>query len=579
LIDVDFNDLTEFDTGLVNLEGCPIYLYEYVLDEPFPQIEGNQYWLDITANCTDPADPARWRWQESSRNNNRILCGAVDKLNPSPGTWSTIVWSGSGPDPLERYSDMAFEITSEVIEPDLDFGDAPDLSYPTLLASDGARHILDGVTYLGTLIDAEPDGQPDPAALGDDNDTIYPPANDDEDGVLFVSPLIPGEQGAIYVLANVPGKLNAWIDFDGNGSWDASEQILSDRSLIAGWNPLNFPIPPTAAIGHTFARFRFNIGGGLGVTGQADNGEVEDYQVEIIEDLHDGLKMHYHQWPDTTSFGVDVCTMEWRMVADDFLCVESGPINSIHLWGSWKFDEMIPDNTVFELAIWEDNPNGPFGWSQPANDFPIWERAFLPGEYIEQPYHFVPEGEWWYDFYQPLIFPGDYTVWEYDFSIPDAEAFFQVENTVYWLSVRTWSLGPPLEFGWKSSVNHWNDDAVWLEQPPTRLLFWQELIYPFPHPFNPVNEEHVSMDMAFYIDCHPANPVNFTVSKVGSNMNLQWDASWCASYYNVYSSTDPYAAFPGGWTLEPTGTHITTTTWDDPLPAGSKKFYKVTAEN
>ena len=105
------------------------------------------------------------------------------------------------------------------------------------------------------------------------------------------------------------------------------------------------------------------------------------------------------------------------------------------------------------------------------------------------------------------------------------------------------------------------------------------MIYPPGHPFNVEGENHVSMDMAFYIDCHPQDPQNVIISKVGTNMNLQWDASWCAAYYNVYSSTDPYAIFPGGWTLEPTGTHITTTTWDDPLPAGVKKFYRVTAEN
>ncbi|MCK4655260.1 MAG: hypothetical protein KAU01_12530 [Candidatus Cloacimonetes bacterium] len=71
-----------------------------------------------------------------------------------------------------------------------------------------------------------------------------------------------------------------------------------------------------------------------------------------------------------------------------------------------------------------------------------------------------------------------------------------------------------------------------------------------------------------------------TISKVGTNINLKWDPVLCASYYNVYSSTDPYASFPSGWTLEPTGIHITTTTWNDPVSGvGNKKFYRVTAEN
>jgi hypothetical protein len=61
---------------------------------------------------------------------------------------------------------------------DLDFGDAPDPTYPTLLASNGARHIILPGFMLGSFIDAELDGQPDPLALGDDNNPIGMP--DDE---------------------------------------------------------------------------------------------------------------------------------------------------------------------------------------------------------------------------------------------------------------------------------------------------------------------------------------------------------------------------------------------------------------
>ncbi|MCU0611672.1 MAG: hypothetical protein MUE60_07795, partial [Candidatus Eisenbacteria bacterium] len=59
----------------------------------------------------------------------------------------------------------------------LDLGDAPDPSYPTLLASDGARHITGSAVYLGAGVDAELDGQPNAGATGDDL------AGDDEDGV------------------------------------------------------------------------------------------------------------------------------------------------------------------------------------------------------------------------------------------------------------------------------------------------------------------------------------------------------------------------------------------------------------
>ncbi|MEO8493871.1 MAG: tandem-95 repeat protein, partial [Planctomycetota bacterium] len=58
----------------------------------------------------------------------------------------------------------------------LDFGDAPDPfagsgNYPTLFASNGARHVIGAnLLHLGSGVDAEPDGQPTLAADGDDSD-------------------------------------------------------------------------------------------------------------------------------------------------------------------------------------------------------------------------------------------------------------------------------------------------------------------------------------------------------------------------------------------------------------------------
>jgi len=73
----------------------------------------------------------------------------------------------------------------------LDFGDAPDASYRTLLASDGARHTALG-PRLGTNRDGESDGQPTVDADGDD--LVGTP--DDEDGVVFGLPLGVGQLDA-----------------------------------------------------------------------------------------------------------------------------------------------------------------------------------------------------------------------------------------------------------------------------------------------------------------------------------------------------------------------------------------------
>ena len=132
-------------------------------------------------------------------------------------------------------------------------------------------------------IDPEPDGQPHPHALGDDND-----GNDDENGVVFNTPLVPGKPAVVTVTASAPGVLQGWIDFDANRSWaDPGEQIFIDQSLVAGPNVLTFNVPATAAIGRTFARFRFSTVGGLPYDGPAPDGEVEDYMVRIRCDCGD----------------------------------------------------------------------------------------------------------------------------------------------------------------------------------------------------------------------------------------------------------------------------------------------------
>ena len=168
----------------------------------------------------------------------------------------------------------------------LDFGDAPEAAagtvgfgYPTFLSRNGARHVIVQGLHLGKTADAEPDGQPNPSATGDD---LIPQNLDDEDGVEFQSPLVAGESAKIAVTASQTGRLDAWMDFNGNRSWaDPGEQIFASTVLVGGVNTLNFPIPLSARDGVTFARFRFSRDGKLGFVGQASDGEVEDYQTRI----------------------------------------------------------------------------------------------------------------------------------------------------------------------------------------------------------------------------------------------------------------------------------------------------------
>ncbi len=161
-----------------------------------------------------------------------------------------------------------------------DFGDAPDALYPTSLNRDGARHINNGTLFLGSLIDTEADGISSLNAKGDDLNYL-----DDEDGISFQNPLIIGRTAYIQVVASANALLNAWIDLnDGNGWAGDAAHIFADYFIEAGSHSLSFDIPDEAMAGQTFLRFRLSSQTGLSFTGEATDGEVEDYQSAIYPD-------------------------------------------------------------------------------------------------------------------------------------------------------------------------------------------------------------------------------------------------------------------------------------------------------
>jgi uncharacterized repeat protein (TIGR01451 family) len=159
----------------------------------------------------------------------------------------------------------------------LDFGDAPDRPYPTLLANNGARHYVlpTGNPTLGPTVTTEPDGQPNATATGDSGD----------DGVTFPAPLIPGTTGSITLTAGPTGGIvTCWMDFNHNGSWgDATDHIVTDTLLPGGTShTFNFPIPVPAVSGPAMTRCRISSIGGLAPTGLAPDGEVEDWAATML---------------------------------------------------------------------------------------------------------------------------------------------------------------------------------------------------------------------------------------------------------------------------------------------------------
>ena len=149
-----------------------------------------------------------------------------DRLETSGGEGSFLVtYSG---DNAVLLSDFVIVATA------YDFGDAP-VSYGTLAANDGARHIAVG-PQLGASRDAELNGVP---SAGADGDGI------DEDGAMFGGIGVNSTVAAVNIELSgaSEGKVDAWVDFNRNGIFDISEKIIDDVLINQSMQTLNYDLP------------------------------------------------------------------------------------------------------------------------------------------------------------------------------------------------------------------------------------------------------------------------------------------------------------------------------------------------
>jgi len=264
-----------------------------------------------------------------------------------------------------------------------------------------------------------------------------------------------------------------------NADCSANHPAAGDQYFV---NLVTRKEPPKIAVGQDWAVFRCFPNPTTGKTTFQGQAAAFPLASAIPEP-----KMHFPQLPDPNGWDVNVTTP--KILADDWQCTETGAITGISFWGSWRQD-IVGQIVNIHASIHEDIPD-PDG-DGPEFSMPgalLWERDFGPGEFTEELAGGGEQG--WYDPNTGFFLrPDHFSYFKYILPVPLGEAFVQEVATIYWLDFQVTVADPEnTDFGWKTSQNHFNDDAVWGDTPDPD---WHELRDP---------ETHESLDLAFVI--HP----------------------------------------------------------------------------
>ena len=241
----------------------------------------------------------------------------------------------------------------------------------------------------------------------------------------------------------------------------------------------------------------------------------------------------YVQWPNIIG-GYDVWNNPY-VLADDFVCTNSGPISDIHLWGSWLYDSALTNSITFWLGIYDDVPVGTGNpYSHPGTNL-LWQQWFSPGQYAEMIWT-ANASEQFLDPGPTNILGGDSEVWYYCFY--PTNAFQQLgtptNSKTYWLAAYAQlPVGGNYNYGWKTTTNVQHDISVHAPWPgfgPTNNPGWAKTLLPAGAP----------LDLAFKLTmCGPV-----TIYRLApTNVVVTWQGGgYLQSATNV---TGPYIDVPG----------------------------------
>jgi len=180
--------------------------------------------------------------------------------------------------------------------------------------------------------------------------------------------------------------------------------------------------------------------------------------------LADGSVMRNPQEPDPA--GWDVYGVYPMVLGDDWLATETTPVKDIHFWGSW-LNDIVGGIDSFNVTIREDIPAGvDLPYSHPG--VTLWQRNVT--NFCVLP--FLPATlEGWYDPSSGSVISNNHNAYfQYDVELDEPDWFNQTGGTIYWLCITAYLTDPFTFWGWKSTQNHFNDDAVWLQRLPSTCV-------------------------------------------------------------------------------------------------------------
>lgn len=241
-----------------------------------------------------------------------------------------------------------------------DFGDAPD-TYNTLQGNNGAEHAISTVLYLGNTIDADVDGQPSITSDGDDLDID----GNDDDGITVLTNLEKGLDSLIKVNVTGSGYLQAWADWDMNGTFDEGEQILNNHTVVNGEQVISIRVGDNAIVGAVQTRFRLSSSPDIPSSGYVGDGEVEDYLLTVTDP---GTTIQYSSyytaafednWPEVGDFDLNDVVTYYRttIISKDGKVLRLDITGSITAYGAsygnglgWKLNGFAESDVNTQLA-------------------------------------------------------------------------------------------------------------------------------------------------------------------------------------------------------------------------------------